>query len=262
MKIFIIDDENDALELLQDAIVSVNSSAEIYSFDDASDAIRSAEETCPDIVFSDIEMYGMNGIEMAKRLKAISPKINIIFVTGYSSYTRDAIRLHASGYITKPVTAKKVETELNNLLYPLNEYEKGIYAHTFGYFELYNNGTKVKFAREKSKELMALLIDRRGEAITNERIAAYLFAEADYDNKIKNQITTIIADLRKSLKDAGIENAIWREWGHVAVNVDMIGCDAYDYQKGIPYAINLFAGEYLEDYSWAEESKARFYWNK
>lgn len=262
MRIIIIDDERDALELLQDAIEKACASAEIRAFEDANEAIESAKEECPDVVFSDIEMYGMNGIVMAKKLKSISPRINIIFVTGYSSYTRDAIRLHASGYITKPVTVKKVREELDNLLYPVSENERGIYAHTFGYFELFNNGKKVKFVREKSKELMALLIDRKGEAITNERIASYLFAEAGYDSRIKNQITTIVADLRKSLKDAGIENVVEREWGHIAVNTDLINCDAYDYQNGMPYAINSFTGEYLEDYSWAEESKARFYWNE
>lgn len=42
-------------------------------------------------------MRGTNGVEVAKKLKGINPRMNIIFVTGFSEYTGDAMSLHASG---------------------------------------------------------------------------------------------------------------------------------------------------------------------
>lgn len=64
-------------------------------------------------------MRGVSGIDVAKQLKEIIPDINIIFVTGYDEYTKDAMAMHASGYIEKPVTAGKVRKETEDLRYPL-----------------------------------------------------------------------------------------------------------------------------------------------
>ena len=54
-------------------------------------------------------MRGMNGVEVAKRLKEINRKMNIIFVTGFSEYKAD---MKASGYIMKPVTVDDVKRSL------------------------------------------------------------------------------------------------------------------------------------------------------
>lgn len=64
------------------------------------------------MAFLDIDMRGTNGMELAKRLKENQPKINIIFVTGYSEYMGDAFSIHASGYVLKPPTKEKIELEI------------------------------------------------------------------------------------------------------------------------------------------------------
>jgi len=56
----------------------------------------------------DIQMRGITGLELAKDILAINPRINIIFVTGYRQYMGEAWDLMASGYITKPATEEKV----------------------------------------------------------------------------------------------------------------------------------------------------------
>lgn len=61
----------------------------------------------------------MNGVEVAKRLKEANPKMNIIFVTGFSEYKGDAMDMEASGYIMKPVTKEDVESELSDLRFPI-----------------------------------------------------------------------------------------------------------------------------------------------
>lgn len=261
MIVYVVDDEKLARELLLDAIKECISDAEIHEFGDAMSAIEFSEKTRPDIVFTDINMPEINGLDFAKRLKSVNSKVNIVFVTGYSQYAMEAVNLHASGYVTKPITAKKVQEELNNLLYPVDRPKSGVYVHTFGNFDLLVDGEAVKFRREKSKELLALLIDRGRESLSNERIATYLYPESEYDSKAKNQITTIIADLRKTLEEVNAENILIKKWGQLQLNPDNVRCDAYDYWAGEPYAINLFKGEYMENYSWSEDSKAKFYWN-
>lgn len=261
MVIFVVDDEENAIELLVDAIKEYQADAEVYTYDNAMDALDDVKDRAPDVVFSDIHMPMMTGLEFAMRLKTYNSKMNIIFVTGYSEYIGEAIKLHASGYITKPVTSSKIADELNNLLYPIDVTQSGVFCRTFGNFDLYVNGAVFKFKREKAKELFALLVDRAGEALTNEMIANYMFEEEPYDSKIKNQITTIAADLRKSLNEAGLDYLLIKRWGVLQLDKKKLGCDAYDYWDGQPYAINMFKGEYMENYSWAEESKAKFYWD-
>lgn len=78
-----------------------------------------AEENVCDVAFLDIQMRSMTGLELAKQLKERQPNVNIIFVTGFSEYTGEAIQLHASGYIEKPVTEEKIRRELDNLRHPV-----------------------------------------------------------------------------------------------------------------------------------------------
>ena len=90
MNIIAVDDEKLALDVLVSTIHEVVSDAQIFGFRQPFDAISFAENESCDIAFLDIKMRGMTGLELAKRLKDINAKINIIFVTGYSesvSYT-------------------------------------------------------------------------------------------------------------------------------------------------------------------------------
>ena len=262
MIIYAIDDEPDALELLEIAIHDAIPGADVYLFDDPNAAIENAAEDLPEVVFSDIHMPGMTGLEFGKKLKTINTGTNLIFVTGYSEYAAAAIRVHASGYVMKPVTAEAIKEEMENLLFPVDISKEGLYARTFGNFDFLKNGEPVHFKRRKSKELLALLIDREGAEIKNELAATYLFEDTEYDEHTQNQITTIIADLVRSMKEIGADDLVIRGRASIRVDKQKFACDAYDYWEGKPYAMNLFHGEYMEDYSWSEYSKGKFFWKE
>ena len=112
--------------------------ARCYGFERASEALKFAHSNKVDIAFLDIEMPVINGIQLAKSLKRINPQINIIFVTAYNDYAPDAYRLHASGYLSKPVDAAKVKEEVENLRYPVafSGGEK-LKIKCFGNFEIF-----------------------------------------------------------------------------------------------------------------------------
>ena len=73
------------------------------------DALAYMQENSVYLAFLDIQMPGMLGTELAKRIKLLHPTIHIVFTTGYDSYMGDAFSLHANGYILKPVTNAKIE---------------------------------------------------------------------------------------------------------------------------------------------------------
>lgn len=120
MKILAADDEILALEMLTDAIRKAYPDAEVYDFFSPSRLFAFAREHPCDIAFLDIRMRGMTGVELARKLKTLSPRINIIFVTSFREYTGDAMDMHASGYIMKPVTAEKIRAEISDLRYQIS----------------------------------------------------------------------------------------------------------------------------------------------
>jgi len=99
MNILAIDDNVLALEELVSSIKEACPDDEIHSFSKPSELLDYAKENECDIAFLDIEMWGMNGIELAQKLKEIHAKINIIFVTGYSKYALDSYTVKASDSI-------------------------------------------------------------------------------------------------------------------------------------------------------------------
>lgn len=119
MKILAVDDERLALQLLAETVHNVLPNAEIFSCSKVREVMDCIKENTFEIAFLDIRMRAITGLELARRLKDIQPKINIIFVTGYNEYTGEAMQLHASGYIEKPVTEEKVRREVDDLRHPI-----------------------------------------------------------------------------------------------------------------------------------------------
>ena len=95
MRILCLDDEPLALQMLEMCVKKVKPAADVAAFDDQDELLEDAKESGCDVAFLDIHMRGMNGVEVAKCLKDINPKMNIIFVTGFSEYAGDAMKLRA-----------------------------------------------------------------------------------------------------------------------------------------------------------------------
>ena len=99
MKIILVDDENLQLIRLENEVKKVFiENADISSYLNPIEALKDNKDKLVDIAFLDIEMPGMNGIQLAKELKKVNPLVNIIFVTAYDNYALDAYKIHASGY--------------------------------------------------------------------------------------------------------------------------------------------------------------------
>lgn len=254
MRILAADDEPLALEMLVDSIKEIQPDAEIHEFLKPSKLLEFAAETKCDIAFLDIHMRGMTGVELAKKLKEAYPKINIIFVTGFDQYTGEAMRMHASGYIMKPVTAEKVKEEMENLRNPIEPLsDKLLRVQCFGNFDVFTpDGTPVHFERSKSKEVFAYLIHRHGSSCTIKEIAAALFEDEPYDSKQQAYLQKIISAMMKSLKAVKAENVVFKKYNSLSVNVNLVDCDYYRFEELDAGAVNSYMNEYMSQYYWAE----------
>ena len=112
MKILAVDDEKLALEALVQAISEADGESTVCAFRSPDQAAEFAGKEKPEIAFLDITMRGMDGIRLAELLMEKDPGIQVIFTTGHEDYMKDAFRIHAGGYVTKPVTSEKIRKEL------------------------------------------------------------------------------------------------------------------------------------------------------
>jgi two-component SAPR family response regulator len=76
-----------------------------------------------DIVFLDIQMPGIKGLELAEKIQHLNQDIEIIFVTAYDYYAVEAFELNALDYLLKPVSPKRFEKTLKRL-FKNNEVEQ------------------------------------------------------------------------------------------------------------------------------------------
>lgn len=263
MNIIAIDDERLALNSIVEVLEKVFPNDNIKGFQSQSRLTEYAsqqkeEGNVIDYAFLDIQIYGENGLILAKELKEMFPDLKIIFCTAYREYAVDAWMLHAIGYLLKPVTEEAVRETLNEMDrgWQGREQNGEIRVQTFGNFEIFVNNNLIPFEREKAKELLAYLIDRRGAAVTNAEIAAVLWEGAAEDEKIKNYVKVITTTLRRNLKTAGAGAILQKTRGHLAIDMSKIKSDVDDFRKGDILAINSYHGEYMSNYSWAEFTNA------
>ena len=259
MRVLAVDDKAMPRKVLVRAIEEAAPEAEVAACANASEVLALADLPTYDVAFVDVNMPGKNGIELAQELKRINPRINIIFATGYDEYMYDAFALHSSGYLMKPVTAEAVATELANLRFPLSdERDSGkLVVHCFGDFEVFANGKAVSFARAKTKELLAYLVDRKGAVVSLREIEATLWEDTPHGGQMSGSyLRTLVADLRHSLEACGHDDVLVKRYGAIGIDATKMICDYYLYLEGDPLALNTWHGEYMSQYSWAEPTKA------
>ena len=246
MKILLVDDEKLQLTRLEETVKSVLPSVDIVSYTNPVLALNENKNTKIDIAFLDIEMPKLNGIQLAKSLKGINPKINIVFVTAFDRFALDAMKIHASGFVTKPVNEEKIFEEINGLRYPVElTPTKKLQIKCFGNFEVFHDGQPLKFAYNKSKELFAYLVDREGSAININELNAVLWEE-DHTSYLRN----LISDIQKTLAKIGASDVFIKRHNECYIDTSKVDCDAYEYKNNNPEAIRMYRGEYMYQSSW------------
>ena len=112
----VVEDEKVTNELLSSTFKNFFSSVESY-FDGAS-ALSAYESNNPDVVFVDIIMSGMNGIELSRKIREINPTQIIIVISASNDIEKisESIEVGVNSFIQKPIDTKKIIELLNSVV--------------------------------------------------------------------------------------------------------------------------------------------------
>lgn len=251
MRVFAVDDEQLLLNRLTKTIAKCLPDAEVCAFSASDEVIGALDGDPVDIAFLDIELDDINGIELAKKIKAVFPFCNIVFCTGYKTHAIEAFGLGACDYLVKPIDEEKLKHSLSQLRFitDLEIPKDKLFVRCFGEFEVFWGGVPLTSLTKKAKELFAFLIDKAGALCNTSDITRVLFFD-----KAESYCRVAKLDLEKALGEIGADDVLIKEWNKLGVDISKVFCDYYEYLSGNPTTVNLYKGVYMSRYAWAKET--------
>lgn len=252
LKVMIVDDEMMVGEYLEELCKRHQNVKIEKNFQSPVKALNYATKNDIDIVFLDIEMPEMDGLSLGKALNDLDKGIILIYTTGYEEYALKAFQNGAIAYLLKPYKEEAVLEAIDKAAILVSANKPKIEIRTFGYFAVFYEGHPVTFSNAKSKELLALLVDRRGGEVTMEQALETIWSNREVDGNVKSLYRRAVADLKNLLNDISKGDILLGMRGATCLIPDEIDCDYFKFMTGDRSAINQYNGHYLMDYSWAE----------
>lgn len=115
LKLVIVDDDEGMRLLLRRIIQRAEGFELVAEASDGEQGVALIEAHHPDVAFLDVEMPGMTGVECARRIQDIDPRIFIIFATAHEQYMKDAFSLYAFDYLVKPFEVQRALDTLSRI---------------------------------------------------------------------------------------------------------------------------------------------------
>ena len=251
MRAIVVDDEPLMLKRFNRLSEGIDDLSIVGQFESAADALKYVEEQPVELVFLDIELPVMNGIELAKQLRAIRSDMLIVFVTAYERYIWDFNQIGGDYYIVKPYTRQTLEMMMDRIRLISQRQRKRVYIQTFGRFVVFRD-SEILPLTGKAKEILALVVIQRGREISNEEIYSTIWEGRVYSNTHMCVFYNALRRLRTALKKESLENLLISTARGQMVDTSMFDCDYYAWQDGNRERRNQFRGEFLSEYTWGE----------
>lgn len=271
MNVVIIDDEILALSYLEELLRKVDGINVVGKFTDPIIALKKIASLQVDVVFLDMEMGEMHGLEMAEKIMDTFHDIEIVFVTAYSNYALQAFEVNAIDYLMKPVRLDRLTKAIEkarqqiNLYHYKNQYHLEANNHlkisSLGSFRLLNGKQSIiKWRTRKVQELFLFLWHHQTEPVHKERIIEELWPGTDLEKAVTLLHTTVY-QLRRTFKEIGVEKSVVLKNDRYQLFIQ-IDSDLNKLEKilteeeptieNTKEILRLYAGDYLEEegYPW------------
>ncbi|MEY9974473.1 two-component system LytT family response regulator [Lysinibacillus sp. RC46] len=286
IRVIVMDDEPLALINMEKKLKEFNSIEVIKSFTTVKDLLAEGPSLDFQVAFLDVEMPGMNGLEIAQLLKEWNKNIFIVFVTAYRDYAVQAFEIHSIDYLLKPISKARLETTINRIQELLHLENKStpiqirnkpaLAIQCFGGFVVLYNNKAVHWRTLKTKELFAFLFSNLNSQVPRDTIIDALWADTEL-KKARVQLHTTVSYLRTTLSTLGYLEVIQYANGCYILQIEDFQCDVHELEhilnakaetgkidvERAEALIQSYQGEYMAtlDYPWIT-SKANFMNNK
>ena len=210
-----VDDQKNSRDYMQFLLKKIDSGGTHYTAANIDEAFEILNDSF-DIVFLDIEMPGVNGIDAAIVLGEKFPKLNIIFVTGYPEYSLTAYKSYPVDFLVKPPAESAIIRALEHLHYPAKSKVLRVQCSPFA---LFHNDRVFDFKSSKTTELFAYLIYKKGALCSNGELLGVLW---DGDLSKDSRLRQIVMDMRNCFAEIGAENIVMKKYGKVGIDTEFL----------------------------------------
>jgi two-component SAPR family response regulator len=259
IRAILVDDELPSLEKLEKLLKETGTVQVENKFSQPLEALEYLKENKMDVVFLDIEMPDIDGIELAGRIADLHSG-EIVFVTAYNQYAVQAFEMNALDYLMKPVSAERLKITLDRLnkkaVIPTQN--KDIKIRCFGRFDVMAGSDSIRFRTDKAAELLAFMIDSKGTLVSRSKIIDSLWGDFEGDRALIHFNTTLYY-VKKAFQSSNIPISIQYDRGSYLLNMNGIDCDYikfWDFFENLAFpgwedvkkmeeTASLYAGDYL-----------------
>lgn len=283
LRAIIVDDEIPALEWLDNILVEIGSVHLAGAYTDPIEALDQLKTESIDIVFLDIEMPGMNGLELAERMLTISPATDVVFVTAYHQYALEAFEYYALDYVLKPASAERIRATLakvsarrGNSMNRVKANGKGEGFQSFGRFEWMHFSEPdglVKWRTAKVRELAAYLVHNRNQWVNKDKVQDDLWGDEHLEQS-RTYLYTCVYNLRKKLLELGFEELLKSDQNRYRLEIEPFWSDVNEFMvateevtavdasnvEQLEHVASLYRGDYMEEDSflWAVDDQDQY----
>jgi two-component SAPR family response regulator len=279
IRAILIDDERPALNNLERLLKGYNQIEVVGLYTDVTKAFEEIKKKKVNLIFLDIEMPKIKGIEAAKKILVIDSNVQIVFVTAYNDYAVDAFEVEAVDYIMKPIIKRRLDKTIERIMkkskdiYKAKDLEEENKIFCFGSFEIRRGKQVIKWRTSKAEEVIAYLVHNRGKFVHKSKIIEEIWPDKD-EKQATKLLHTNIYYVRNGLKCINLDQAIIYSNKMYKFDISTMFCDIKifnkefsNYEEITPTNINnierfiiLYKGEYLgdKDYYWAINEQSHF----
>jgi two-component system LytT family response regulator len=279
----LVDDERLALMKLEHMLKELGTVNVVATYTDPSEAVKEAAAWAADVIFLDIDMPEMNGLQAAEIMQEQCPNADIVFVTAYNNYALEAFEVNALDYVLKPVVRDRLLKTVGRLEERAGKSAKhtkssdALMVRCFPSLRFERGGqllSNIRWRTSKAQELFAFLLHNRNRFVSKDTLIDMLWPDFNL-KKASTHLYTTIYQVRQCLKQAGIElliNNVSGGEGYTLESGTML-IDTAQWENGIltldpirdtnfhehQRLFDLYSGDYFGDYDylWAESERQR-----
>ncbi|MDO3408186.1 response regulator [Saccharibacillus sp. CPCC 101409] len=286
VKALLIDDEKLAVAHMEKLLRDLPGVESVDSYTDPAAAVEAARRLKPDVIFLDIVMPELNGMQAAEMMQQASPDSDIVFVSGYDRYAIEAFELNALDYVLKPVQKTRLAKTLSRLNIRRADEPQPVQSAAdtaIGCFKTLRpyagpeapaDAGSFRWRTTRAQELFAYLLHHRERFVSKDNLIHRFWPDLPF-KKASTYLYTTIYQIRQCLKQAKIEAEIANASGGEGYTLHLreVGLDIDRFESGIrelgPIGFancsghrrlaRLYIGDYLVDYDygWAEGERQR-----